>query len=59
MRETGYFWVKDPDLDWIVGYWNGKHWELLPSQNYIREEQIPDFEFLQINETRIKNPDEK
>jgi hypothetical protein len=56
MRETGYYWVKSP-LGWAVGFYMedyyGRFWKLPLS-----EERLFDSHFTEINETRIKNPEE-
>lgn len=56
MRETGYYWVKYKD-QWFVNYWSGMSW-----MEYTKKPMamfFEDFDFTEINETRILNPDEK
>jgi hypothetical protein len=59
MRESGYYWCLDSGIGWITCYWNGDFWEVLPGQDYCALDKVPDRFFMKINETRIKNPDEK
>ena len=52
-RKTGYYWVKLHDR-WRVEFFSN------PEKGWIISETIYDDEDLEkINETRIKNPDEK
>lgn len=60
MRETGYYWVKFIYSGWTPMLWNEIKNEWVCNRSDISEyaEQIPTL-ILEINETRIKAPDEQ
>ena len=58
-RKTGYYWVKEAgDTDWSVAYFTEQEymqpWIVLGTGRGYCEH-----DFAEINETRIKNPDEE
>lgn len=57
MRETGYYWVKRDEI-WLIGFYDkdDKLWDLFDSWH---SSDYLDVHLNEINETRIKNPDEK
>lgn len=50
-RESGYYWVKDRDGDWIIAYFYGstKEWQIIGIDS-----EFKDSEFDEINETKIE-----
>lgn len=58
-REIGYYWVKDEENVWVVSEyeWNYNqtemYWYFGESEDGVKDEFL-----LEINETRILNPDE-
>ena len=55
MRETGYYWVKRyANTKWETAKWTGNYWYVTGSGK-----QGLDATFIEINETRIKNPAEQ
>lgn len=55
MRQDGYYWVKHKN-EWHVALWNT---QLYPSWHLSgHEEEFEDTDFDEINEERIKSPNE-
>lgn len=51
IRENGYYWVRLPNADWEILFYDGSVWE--------NQEGFTDNKIEEINETRLLSPDEQ
>jgi hypothetical protein len=57
MRETGYYWVKI-QKEWQIAEWKMSRFSGIPFWSLKDQEAYSPDDITEINETRIKNPDE-